>query len=343
MSQITSAAMLARLIDGSDGTPTLLLDEVDRSLSPDRENSKDLLATLNSGYRYGNHRPVLIPDKEGGWTTQLMSTYAPVVMAGNSPRLPDDTKSRTIAVVMVPALESDRIESSDWEDIEDKALKVGSDLAAWADEVRGQVRAIKPPDWLRNRDRDRWLPLIRTGTVAGGRWEATAVESALADLDRQRLDREDEVMTMAPAVQVLYDIAEVWTDGSFIGTTTLLLRLATGHPDRWGGWSDRGALTPQRLGRMLALKHDIRAGKQYAAGSETRGYYRSDFASEWRRWGVSTEPSEPSESSEPSVCAVCGNKLDRAALLNRAQTCTDCEAVALVRDHLGGVEIEESA
>ena len=41
----------------------------------------ELIGIINSGYRYGATRPVLIPVKGGGWEASEMSTYAPVVMA----------------------------------------------------------------------------------------------------------------------------------------------------------------------------------------------------------------------------------------------------------------------
>jgi hypothetical protein len=47
-----------------------------------------------------------------------MSTYAPVAMAGNSPRLPDDTRSRAIRIPLLPDLDG-TVEESDWEHIED--------------------------------------------------------------------------------------------------------------------------------------------------------------------------------------------------------------------------------
>ena len=330
MGQVSTPAILARLIHEGDGTRTLLLDEVDRNLRPDRPGSEDLLTVVNSGYRRGAVRPVNVPAENGGWRPELMSTFAPVVLAGNSPRLPADTRSRIIEVVMVPANDTDQIEASDWEDIEDDALRLGARLATWADSVRDRVREIKSPDWLKNRDRERWLPLIRTGTAAAGRWGEIAVGLAVADLERLRLDREDEVMTKAPAVQVLHDIAEVWPESSpFVPTGALIERLVREHPDRWGG--DRGPLTAQRLGRMLSGKHDIRAQKHYATGTEARGYYRSDFAAAWRRWGVASEPSVPSEPSEPSACSLCGNVLDGAAVTVGAETCTDCERVAILR------------
>jgi hypothetical protein len=340
MGQVTSPAMLARLIDAAtrrgEGV-TFLIDEVDRNLSPERPGSSDLLSILNSGYRRGATRPVTVPSGDGGWEVAKMPTFAPAVFAGNSPRLPDDTRSRAITVLMVPALEGDDIEPSDWEDIEDEAQSIAQAIADWAALVRGCVSEVKAPEWLRNRDRERWLPLLRVAAVAGGDWSQRAAELAWSDLQRARMDREDEVRTKAPAEQLLHDIAEVWPRGEvFLPTKRLLAKLAEKHSSRWGVGNERGgSLTPQRLGRMLAGKHDIRAEKGYGAGERVRGYYLSSFGRAWRRWGVKAphlEPAEPatgveatrSPSGEASTCSDCGQSLDRSSILNRLTTCNAC-------------------
>jgi len=75
---------------------TILLDEVDRSLRADKPGVEDIIAILNSGYRFGATRPVLVPVKGGGWEMKDMSTYAPIAMAGNSPnhrRIPSPVRS----------------------------------------------------------------------------------------------------------------------------------------------------------------------------------------------------------------------------------------------------------
>ncbi len=54
MASVTSTALLARILDTAEGnTRTLLIDEVDRTLSPDNPLTTDLLAVLNSGYKKG--------------------------------------------------------------------------------------------------------------------------------------------------------------------------------------------------------------------------------------------------------------------------------------------------
>ena len=102
---------------------TILLDEVDRSLRGDKPGVEDLIAVLNSGYRSGATRPVLVPTKGGGWEAKEMPTFAPVAMAGNSPNLPHDTVSRELRILMMPDL-FDAIEESDWEVIEPDAVRL---------------------------------------------------------------------------------------------------------------------------------------------------------------------------------------------------------------------------
>ena len=100
---------------------TILIDEADRSLDPKKEGVGELLAVLNSGYKRGGTRPVLVQVKGGNWEPKEMPTFAAVVIAGNSPNLPEDTRSRIIRILLLPDVDG-RIEESDWEVIEEDAL-----------------------------------------------------------------------------------------------------------------------------------------------------------------------------------------------------------------------------
>ena len=130
MATLNSPAMLTRLL--KKGMRTILIDEADRSLNPDKPGIDDLIAVLNSGYKKGATRPVLVPIKGGGWDVDEMPTYSPVAMAGNQPKLPDDTLSRTIRMLIMPDHEG-TVEDSDWELIEPEAKALAEDLNAWAD------------------------------------------------------------------------------------------------------------------------------------------------------------------------------------------------------------------
>ena len=64
MASLSSPALLTRMLDA--GLRTILIDEADRSLSPDKDGVGELLAVLNSGYKRGGTRPVLVPARTGG-------------------------------------------------------------------------------------------------------------------------------------------------------------------------------------------------------------------------------------------------------------------------------------
>src|SRR5690606_33338411 len=117
--------------------------EVDRSLDPKRPGVEDLIAILNSGYKRGGTRPVLVPAAGGSWDVAEMTTFAPVAMAGNAPHLPDDTRSRSIRVLLMPDL-AGSVRSSDWEDIEADAEQLGVALAQEMDRARDLVAGSRP-------------------------------------------------------------------------------------------------------------------------------------------------------------------------------------------------------
>jgi hypothetical protein len=294
---LSSPAMLARMLDKE--LRTILIDEVDRNLNPKKDGVEDLIAVLNSGYKRGGMRPVLVPTKEG-WDIKEMPTYSPVAMAGNAPNLPEDTRSRTIRVLLLPDLEG-RVESSDWEEIEVDAIDLGASLAVWADEVREVVRTVRPglPEGCTGRSKERWSPLRRVAAAAGGHWPETTDELIRRDLIEAQMDKEDGMVTTPPAVRLLHDINEVWPSGEhFIPTTTLVSELILRNPQQWGPESPYGrALTFQRLGRMLAQGFKVNSSRQ---GDGPRGYYRQALAPVWRRMGI-TLPNRPTGPTEPAA------------------------------------------
>ncbi len=284
MASLSSPALLTRMLDA--GMRTVLIDEADRSLHPDKEGVGELLAVLNSGYKRGGTRPVLTPTKDG-WKVAEMPTYCPVVMAGNSPRLPEDTLSRTIRVLLLPDIEG-RVEESDWELIDQDARDLGEHLAAWAEGVRDDVRLTRPdlPEGIKGRARERWSPLKRVADACGGRWPTVVDQLALNDKEQQDMDREDGMVRDRPAVLLLKHLHTLWPDGElFVPTTSLVAALVANHPEEWGIGSPFGkALTAQRLGRMLASSYGVNSSR--VGGRGLRGYARASLTTVWRRMGV---------------------------------------------------------
>jgi hypothetical protein len=291
MATITSAAVLSRMLDVE--MRTILVDEADRALDPKKEGVNDLLAVLNSGYKRGGTRPVLVPGKGGKWVAKEMPTFAPVALAGNSPRLPDDTRSRTIRVLLMPD-RSGLIKESNWRKIEPEALALRDEIAAWADQVRDQVNQNEPdlPDGIRGRFREKWAPLKAVADAAGGDWPKRTDAMALNDRKEVEMDKEDGLTRDKPSVALLHHIYEVWppnqdktANATFLPSGELIRLLVSEHPEMWGPMSSYGKeLTTKRLGFLLAESYKIHSDREDRTGP--RGYFHSVFIKPWTAMGV---------------------------------------------------------
>ncbi len=282
---LSSTALLVRILQ--DGIATLLIDEVDRSLDADKPGVKDLLAVLNSGYKVGATRPVLVPAKGGHWQVERMPTYAPVVLSGNSPHLPNDTRSRCIRILLVPDLDG-LAEDSDWEYIEEDAKRLQLDIATFADAVREQVKTFKVdlPTGCTARQREKWRPLKRVAVAAGGDWPEITDRLIERGIAEDKADREDGFRSIPPAVLVMTHLRAIWPDGStFIPTKELVKKLVFNYPEDWSELSHYGKrLTETRLGRMITQAARIHSARPDTHGP--RGYLRTDLEPAWRRLGI---------------------------------------------------------
>jgi hypothetical protein len=225
MASLSSPALLTRMLDA--GMRTVLIDEADRSLHPDKAGVGELLAVLNSGYKRGGTRPVLVPSKGGDWRVSEMPTFCPVAMAGNSPNLPDDTRSRSIRVLLMPDIDG-TADESDWEWIDQDARELGKALAVWADWVRDDVRLNRPvlPEGVKGRARERWAPLKRIADAAGGRWPSLVDDMAADDVRRLEVEREEGIVQQRPHVVLLTHIHQAWGEReTFVATEVLIDRL----------------------------------------------------------------------------------------------------------------------
>ncbi|WP_245858011.1 DUF3631 domain-containing protein [Mumia flava] len=301
MASLASPALLTRMLDS--GMRTILIDEADRTLSPDKEGVGELIAVLNSGYKRGGTRPVLVPTKESGWITKEMPTFAPVAFAGNDPKIPDDTKSRTLRVLLMPDTHGEA-EDSDWETYDDAARDLGRRVALWAEGVKDEIRTNRPvlPEGIRGRNRERWAPLKRVAVAAGGRWPMVVDELALREAREIAAEHEDGIVQQRPSVAVLRHIHEVWPDGeTFLPTEDLVERLRWHNPEAWGADSSKGKpLTAQALGRMLSRNYKITSCRPVQPGP--RGYSRSSLEPAFHRFGLdpSKKPADPVEPAEPA-------------------------------------------
>jgi hypothetical protein len=294
MASVSSPALLARIT--ANGIRTLLIDEADRSLDPKRPGVGDLVAILNSGYKTGGTRPVLVKGKADAWEVEEMPTYSPVAIAGNTPLLPDDTRSRCIAIRLMPDNEG-KAEQSDWEWIEISALDLRDHIQGVADQVREQVRTARPtlPDNCRNRNRERWNPLAKIASVAGEPWVTKCNQAIQADLDLALEVAENGEGSVSPAVQIAQDLYNtLGTHPRFELSSELVKQLIRQNPEAWSYASPYGKdLTPKRLGSILNRSFGIYSQRQ---GANARGWHTNQFAQIWQKLGIT--PGNPTKATE---------------------------------------------
>ncbi|MGP5724604.1 DUF3631 domain-containing protein [Arthrobacter rhombi] len=320
---LSSPALLTRMLN--NGLRTILIDEVDRSLDPKKEGVGDLIAVLNSGYKRGATRPVLVPGKGGDWEVAEMPTFSPVAMAGNSPALPDDTKSRCIRVLLMPDLNG-VVESSDWEEIEEEAQQLGDRLIEAADYVRAEVKAARPelPAGCIGRIKERWNPIMRVASTAGEAWTEKARQLIIRDIAEVEMDREDGMTNLPPAVVLLQDLYELWPEGeTFAPSNRLVEKLIQHNPGMWGLMSNYGKdLTVQRFGRMLVQAFKIHSDRQ---GDSRRGYFRHQFNIPFRRMNITPPEGTDGTDGTDEPTAKCTHKMPDYMRANYGM-CFTCQA-----------------
>ena len=297
MASVSSPALIARMLDIE--TRTILIDEVDRTLDPKNKGTGDLIAILNSGYKVGGTRPVLAPVKGGAWEPQEHSTYSPVALAGNTPHLPDDTRSRCIVIRLMPDNQN-RAEHSDWEWIEAEAQGLATRIKQAADAVREQVKTARPdlPDGCNNRHRERWNPLAKIASVAGGYWAEKIPNLIGADLALAAEAAENGETTKSPGIQLAHDLFEILGDvARFESSTEIVRQLIRMNPESWSFTSPVGKdLTPKRLGSILNRSFGIYSQR---IDANTRGWHTNQFRQIWSNQGLDASPGiDPTNATE---------------------------------------------
>ena len=293
-----SPALLARCLE--NGPRTLLLDEVDRTLNPKDPTTGERLAILNTGYKRGGTRPALVA-QGSEWVAKEFPTFAPVAIAGNTPHLPDDTRSRCIEVRLLPA-RLQPVQDSDWEEIEPDAELLREAILQAVEALAEAIQSHRPPlpEGCISRNREKWLPLKRIAAQAGPEWEQRTDQLIAADLEQQRQNREAGVQNTRPAVLLVEHLSEYYlASPGFSPTRQVREWLVSNHPEAWGEESSYGReLTDQRLGQMLSKSYGITSQRP----DTVRGYTENQFGQVWQALGIRLpeQPARPEEPEEPA-------------------------------------------
>ena len=265
--------------------PTLILDEGDVSLSDE----------LRSIYNSGHTRDTAFVLRSAGddHEPRQFSTWSPKVIAliGDLHR---STKSRAITVSMRkctkaegagrgrPALE--RFKRNSRDTIE--ALR--RRIMRWVNDQREAIREADPamPEFLFNRDGDKWQPLLAIADAAGGPWPDRAREAAMVLLGKAD-DMESEV-----GVMLLGDLRAFCDEEKAeraLSTDHILKHLHTLADRPWPKFGKRREpITAYQLARLLR-PFEIRPGTVRPdvgpeRGGTAKGYKLEELADTFARY-----------------------------------------------------------
>lgn len=291
-SSISSGSLIPRLLDSRPRT--ILIDEADRALSPDNPNAKEIIATVNTGYKRGGSRPVLIPTEGGGWEAKEMSTFGAVAMAGNNPELAADTRSRTIRVLLMPDTLG-TVEESDWEFLEPDAHDLKEKIASWAADNGETLRTLRPemPEGVKGRLRECWSPLIRVGALCGDGWQRRAEHLAVRALEFRRAEVESGLRADPPKILMLRAMYDNWPEGEERWQTEdIIAMLAAENPSLWEEDRFKGQkrVTAQAIAKTLSGSFGLRTRQGTTRADRSRAYHRSDFDPVFVRMGIAPPP-----------------------------------------------------
>jgi hypothetical protein len=280
-----SSASLYTLIELSDVTPTLLLDEIGRML--ERKDISEFLAIVEAGFQPG--QSVSRVSLETVRKVEDFRIYAPMLMAGiDNGRMPDTIFDRSINLRMRRNIGKrlkyrPRVHAAE-------GLTLGAKLADWGSSVSEKVKDLDPvlPDELNDREQDKWEPLFIVGRLADmpvtdvtgvtivtdvlEGWETRIKRAAL------ELSKEDKDIEPASNNQILlrdiYDIVKTIEDK--ISSSSLLDGLNSLEYSPWRTYLHDKPLDGRGLAKMLG-PFSIKPKTIRFKEKVDKGYYKSDF------------------------------------------------------------------
>ncbi len=263
---VTPAGMYQRI---EAFRPTFLVDEFDTAVTAKGKAKGQLQNVFNQGYKEGGS--VVL----GGGRTY--NVFCPKVIAGLG-ELPTTIATRSIPVPLSKKLPSEKVETFYTRDVRRQAAPLKerlSGIQAHADYFR-EAPHPDMPEWLSDREREVWEPLIAIADFAGGTWPATIRIASKAH--RRAAEGESD------NVLLLRDIAEI-INGTARRTENLFSMKSLVSAQRaLDARYYQGALDTRRLGRMLGAFGIKANGHTYRDGSNGKGYEREQFRDAFTRY-----------------------------------------------------------
>lgn len=241
-------AVLFRLVH--EFRPTLLLDEAE---GMSREDARDVLAIVNSGYKAGG----VVPRVEGKEQKRVecFEVYSPLALAAIRSLNPT-TEDRCLSLVLQRGGDPRRINTEvDLHDQAFAAIRAGCYrllLTKWST-LRDASEGMDLPRWLNGRARELWKPLITLAMVADQE-DGLALTPDLLALARDHVADRTGVSTEAEALLAV--LADQLRGDPFVRVRP---RDLTEELRKRLGWRD--GPTPEAVGSWLRRLGLRRAGR----------------------------------------------------------------------------------
>jgi len=253
-------------------SPTLIIDEADTFLTPDKP---ELIGILNSSHVRASAYVVRVVGDNHEVT--MFSTWCAkaIALIGG---LPSTLQDRSIVIQMRRKQSAEAIERLRLDRLAG-LQELCSMCARWVADNSEQLALVDPamPAQLNDRAADNWRPLIAIAEMAGGQWPVKARSAALA-LSGLNQDEDD----LSKGVMLLRDCRRVFdkTRATELGAEVLVTNLCALDETPWAEWR-RSEKPITARGVALLLKPFGIVSKHTRV---VREYHRNDFEDAWRRY-----------------------------------------------------------
>ncbi|TQE32360.1 DUF3631 domain-containing protein [Streptomyces ipomoeae] len=304
----SSANALYRLVEATEGLPTLLFDEIDTVFGPKAGDNEPVRGFINTGHRRRGKALRCVGENQ---TPSWFASFCAVAMAGLG-SLPETILDRCVIIRMRKRAPNEKVQPYRERIHEKQGHALRDRLAKWADTVRDDVSGAWPtlPEGLSDRPADVWEPLLAVAEAAGGHWPERA-RAACLELLKAAHDSEQSSL----GIRLLTDLRDtVFSNGAEQIPTAVIIERLLGMEDApWVDLDDK-PLNPRTLARMLsqyvtpAIK-PIKPRTFRTPSGTVKGYFAADLTDAWTRYcpppsgesGTSETAGTPQASAGESV------------------------------------------
>lgn len=269
-----TAAAMRRALD-SNPPPTLLFDEIDPIFTKKGEDTAELRAVINAGFRRGAQ--VTINVRSGkDWALKAFSVFSPKVLVSIG-RLPDTIESRSIPILLERMPRSETRKRFRYRESEQVAQRLRYNLE--------QMQADLPPNpvipsELNGRQADIWEPLLAIAEWLG---EDIAAEARKAAISIHSQPEDD-----SPGTELLRHIKQIFDEreSTAIYSQDLVDLLLENEEWEYVRAVEGKPLDTFRLASLLkpfGIK-PTRMRLYVENTKQARGYYRLAFEAAWDQY-----------------------------------------------------------